>query len=635
MRGRRGPVFEGSLLLGVAAAALVFGVRALAPFGASFHDHLTPNLQDPVFNLYLMRWGARQIEHGLPHYWSAGFFHPEPDVVGLSDHMLGPALATWTFGRLGLGAVASYNLLLLLSFPLAAASLLLLLRRAGASPPGAVLGALAFAFAPYRWLHLEHLPMLWVPALALAIWAWDRLLEKPTPGRGATFLLFYAAHVSGGGYWGLMIHLPIAAVAAVRARTWLSALRGTRTRWTLIGTAAASVLPAYLSFAPYLASAARGYARTEGDMAVWGATLASFLTPSRLSRYFPEALADFYRFENALFPGLLVTLAGVFLLVRWTRRRRAEFHYARRPVLLGAGIGVVLVALALGDYATWTGREHLSIAGFDLRVRGYSRPALLLALGAVVAAVGWGRRPRLPEAARPGLLRRALFLQSAVALSLCLPMIAAPASRFVPGLLSIRAPARFAGLALLGGALLVAAAVTFTARRLPRRWRTPAVLGLGLVFLLPELLPRSVPWHRIDRPEEFPAVYRELAHRGLEGPVAELPFARGDLRSDLIRMWHSTLHWNPTSAGYSGYEPATARELRAAAERESGQQVLVRLRGLGFRFAIVHEHELEESDAERAARELPAALEASGGRELWSDGRDRLFDLGTGPGGKR
>lgn len=635
MRKRRGPAFEASLLLGVAAVALVLGVQALPSFGARFHDHLTPNLQDPVFNLYLVRWGARQIELGLPEYWSAGFFHPEPDVVGLSDHMLGPALATWAFGGLGLGAVASYNLLLLLSFPLAATSLLPLLRRAGASPPGAALGALAFAFAPYRWLHLEHLPMLWIPALALAIWACDRLLEKPTPGRGASFLLFYAAHLSGGGYWGLMIHLPIAAVAAVRARTWLSALRETRARWTLIGTGAVSVVLAYLSFAPYLASAARGYARTEGDMAVWGATLASFLTPSRLSPYFAEALAGLYRFENALFPGVLVALAGVFLLVRCARRGRAESRQARRPVLLGAGIGVVLVALALGDYATWTGREHFSIAGFDLRVRGYSRPALVLALGAVVAAIGWGRRPRLPEVARPGLLRRALFLQSAVALALCLPMIAAPASRFVPGLLSIRAPARFAGLALLGGALLVAAAVTFTARRLPRRWRTPVVLGLGLALLLPELLPRPVPWHRIDRPEEFPAVYQELARRGVEGPVAELPFARGDLRSDLIRMWHSTLHWNPTSAGYSGYQPATARELRGAAGRESGRQLLARLRGLGFRFAILHEHELAGSDPERAARELPKAVEAAGGRELWSDGRDRLFDLGAGQGGKR
>jgi len=612
----------------IGCVALLVATEALAPFAARFRDHLAPNLQDPLFNLYLMSWGSRQMALGLPDFWNAGFFFPEQGVVALSDHMVGPAAMTWVLGELGLGPAASYNIELLLSYPLAAMSVFLLLRRTGLRRESAFLGAMAFAFAPFRWLHLEHLPILWIPALALTIWAWDRLLERPAPMRAMVFLVFYALHMTGGLYLAYMIHLPLVAVTVARWPQWSRNLDDRVTRWSLFGAVLGASLSAYLTFRPYLEAAVLGYRRTEGDMAIWGATLLSFLTPSRLNRYFLPEWNGLYRFENALFPGIAVMLALVFMGLRMTPRWAARVRRARRPSLLAAGAALAISALLLGDLATWTNREFVVILGWPLRIRGYSRPALLLAIGVIAAWLGYGpsagSRHRLSSRRR---LRVALLLQGVAAFALSLPVVAAPASRLIPGLLSIRAPSRFALFALIWGALLLGSASSFVARRVPPRWRVPGILGIGLIVLLPELAPRPVEWHTIGRPGGFPAVYRELARRGLDGPVAELPFARGDRRSDLLRMWHSTLHWNPTSAGYSGYEPAISRDLRQADARENPRQLVARLRNLGFAFVIEHEHDLPRGTLGARSAEIAAAIQSLGGELLWEGAEDRLFAL--------
>jgi hypothetical protein len=630
--GRRLPRARRDALAGagVAAVGLAAAWRALAPFGERFRDHLAPNLQDPLFNLYLLARGARQVALGLRDYWNAGFYFPEPQVVALSDHLAGPAALAGLLGGVGVGPIAASNLLVLASFPLAAATVFALLGRAGLRAEAAALGALAFAVSPFRWLHLEHLPLLWMPLLALVLWSFDRLLERPAPARAVAFVLLYALHLTGGVYLAYLVHLPLAAIAWVRRRQLLERLRRPRARWTLLATAALSALGAFAAFRPYLEAAARGYRRTEGEMAIWGATLASYLTPSRANRYFPEAFDALHRSENALFPGIAIAVAVGWLALRRWPRWRAALGGARRPALLAAGAALALCALALADLATWTGREFVDLGGYALRIRGYSRPALLLLLGALAIAAGFGGRPSVPRKRSPrALLRRALLLQGACALALSLPVVAAPASRCVPGLLAIRAPSRCALFALLAGALLLAAAASLLARRLRPRRRGAIVLGAGLVLLLPELLPRPFAWHRIERPEEFPEVHREIARRGLDGAIAELPFARGDLRSDLVRMWRSTLHGNPTSAGYSGFEPEHARELRAAEEREPPAALLARLRALGFRYLLLHLDELEEGRRDDAASSWSDAITRSNGSLLWRSRSSLLAELGS------
>jgi len=58
--------------------------------------------------------------------------------------------------------------------------------------------------------------MQWIPAV---LWTFDRLLDRPTPGRAAAFAAFYALHVSGGAYLAVLVHFPLAVLLVNR---WLA-----------------------------------------------------------------------------------------------------------------------------------------------------------------------------------------------------------------------------------------------------------------------------------------------------------------------------------------------------------------------------------------------------------------------------
>src|SRR6185295_19740300 len=72
------------------------------------------------------------------------------------------------------GAVAAYNWLVLLSFPLSAAAAYLLARHLALPPAGALFAALLFAFSPFHIAHAAYHPHIaqtqWLPLYLLALW---------------------------------------------------------------------------------------------------------------------------------------------------------------------------------------------------------------------------------------------------------------------------------------------------------------------------------------------------------------------------------------------------------------------------------------------------------------------------------
>src|SRR6202162_1671733 len=72
------------------------------------------------------------------------------------------------------GAVAAYNWLVLLSFPLSAAAAYLLARHLALSSAGATVVARAYAFSPFHLAHAAYHAHIaqtqWVPLYLLALW---------------------------------------------------------------------------------------------------------------------------------------------------------------------------------------------------------------------------------------------------------------------------------------------------------------------------------------------------------------------------------------------------------------------------------------------------------------------------------
>src|SRR6185295_3068511 len=105
---------------------------------------------------------GRPISFGL-------YSQPVTDIAGML------AARVW-------GAVAAYNWIVLLSFPLSAAAAYMLARYLALSPGGATLAAMAYAFSPFHVAHAAYHAHIaqtqWVPLYLLALW---RCLDSPSP----------------------------------------------------------------------------------------------------------------------------------------------------------------------------------------------------------------------------------------------------------------------------------------------------------------------------------------------------------------------------------------------------------------------------------------------------------------------
>src|SRR3954470_5147760 len=138
------------------------------------------------------------------------YLQPVTDVTGA-------AIARWT------SAVAAYNWLVLLTFPLSAAAAYLLARHLALPPPGACVAALLFAFSPFHLAHAAYHPHVaqtqWLPLYLLALW---RCMDAADV-RAVMFLIVASAAVTLSNFYGGLIAAVITPIAVggywlVRAR---------------------------------------------------------------------------------------------------------------------------------------------------------------------------------------------------------------------------------------------------------------------------------------------------------------------------------------------------------------------------------------------------------------------------------
>src|SRR3954471_9278226 len=148
---------------------------------------------------------------------SAGvYLQPVTDVTGA-------AIARWT------SAVAAYNWLVLLTFPMSAAAAYLLARHLALPPAGAWVAALLFAFSPFHLAHAAYHPHIaqtqWLPLYLLALW---RCMDDATWPAVALLACASAAVALSNFYGGLIaaVITPFAIAAYWLARSRFGARPG-------------------------------------------------------------------------------------------------------------------------------------------------------------------------------------------------------------------------------------------------------------------------------------------------------------------------------------------------------------------------------------------------------------------------
>lgn len=119
------------LASGVLVLLTLWTLVSLRPIWRTFPDHISPDRGDALFNLYVLKWSARQIRLGLPDLWNANFFYPTPGALAFSDHLLGPAAVLALLAPIVPNAVTGYNLLFFASFLLTGATTCRVARKSG------------------------------------------------------------------------------------------------------------------------------------------------------------------------------------------------------------------------------------------------------------------------------------------------------------------------------------------------------------------------------------------------------------------------------------------------------------------------------------------------------------------------
>jgi hypothetical protein len=626
----------------------------LRPVWSVFTTHLAPDVGDPLFNLYILKWVAHEAHRGFAGFWDAPFFFPVRSVLAYSDHLLGPGLAAAAFTSLvpeGLPRwIPAYNLLLLLSFAATGLAGCFVLRRGGLGWAAAWLGGVMYAFSPFRWDQLSHLQILLMQLIPVTLWSFDRLLARPGRGRAALFLCCYLLHLSGGCYLAFMIHIPLAVLLANRLPEMRRSGRWRAELPVLGGTALIAAGAAGALFSRYLVVArAAGLHWGPGAVRTWGASIVSYLTPSHSNLYSQLLPASLYRPENSLFPGWL---AGglAFLGARdlWKRCRPAgeaptpaAATPAWRRAVLAALLALAAVGWLAGEARTWT----MEVPGaFQLTglppwaIHTYGNPLLLVVLGIggwLMLRRRWGlARPLRWQEVDPW--QRGLLAAGAVTAALSFPIFFQPAGRLLPGLASMRVPARFDAFTSLAIVWLAAAALDARVRwwQAQPRWRRGALATLTAALLLLEVCPRQVAWIELEEEDDFPDVTNWIADQPDVKAVLEIPLADPSSSNpglvNISYMYYGSLHWKPLVNGYSAHLPSAWEWLRQrCCYPAPDAATLARLRSWGVTHLVIHRSELPLWEREELER-----WQATGQAELvYAGGGDRVYRIRPGPPG--
>jgi hypothetical protein len=583
-------------------------------------------------------WGA------FSGYWDANIFHPSPLALAYSEHLFALSLQAAPVYAVTGNAVLCYNLLFLSTFVVSGLGLFLYLRDVTGDSGAAFAGGLFFAFTPFRFEQVPHLQVMsfhWMPLVLLAI---RRFVAN---GRSHPLVLGTAAllaHNLSCGYH-MLFFAPFVAAYALFEMAAQGQIRSGR-RWAGLAVGGALVAAVSLRFlVPYMELRLQeATVRSRAVVEEFSADLAAWVTATPRLVVWGPLLPGLDRPEGHLFPGaipILLATLGIAAAVRGTRRDRP----ASRPPWPRVAAAAAIVLLGLASWGLlpagsatslcWRGPAGLVVTMGELVVLGL---ACLLALA--VASARWRRLLARAPGTVTGFSAFACLLAVWLSLGpaprvggreLGLPGPYAWLYDFVPGFDGLRAPARYAAVAVLFLAVLAGLALA-RARRM--RFGALAAPLCGSLFVLESLsipLPLNEGWGGPGvlappppghGPE--PAVYSEVRALAPDAVLVELPL--GETVWETRAMYYSTRHWRRLVNGYSGHFPRRYVMLRAALRGalSAPDASWAAIESSGATHVIVHEWAWVRRGA---ARRITRQLEERGARRLGEFDGDVLLEL--------
>jgi hypothetical protein len=302
------------------------------------------------------------------------------------------------------GAVAAYNWLVLLSFPLSAAAAYLLARHLALPPAGAMLAALLFAFSPFHLAHAAYHPHIaqtqWLPLYLLALW---RCLDEAT-WFAVTFLIVATVAVTLSNFYGGLIAAVITPIAI--GAYWLARARfaphAPRRLGITVGTLAGLAL-AGLAFVLWIAPGVVGdrtaWAFPRADLFRYSATWWGYLVPpvahpllgGLARRIWIASKVNEGLLEQQVSLGWSVIALGLIAMYGWRATDRRSTAEASVPIL--AAVALVALVCSLSPERTIGGvtvaRPSALLYAIVPMFRSYARFGVIVQLmAAILAGIG-------------------------------------------------------------------------------------------------------------------------------------------------------------------------------------------------------------------------------------------------------
>jgi hypothetical protein len=306
---------------------------------------------DPLLVTWILWWST----HAVPlttAWWNAPAFYPSTGVFAFSENLLGLAPITAPIIALTRSPLAGYNAAFLASYLLSGLGAYMLAFVLTRRHDAAFVAAVAFAFAPYRLSHLQHLQLLssyWMP---VAIAALHLYISAPRWRWAAVFAGSWLLQALACGYYFFFLTIFVLlwfAWFAPRRLAWRDGAR-LAVAWGIAGLAISPILLGYRAI-----HASYGFTRSPIEVLNYSADISGLWSTSPDSLMWSWLHAGVGS-ESEQFPGLMVLLlfAGGAVLAFHCFRFRTEAP--QRNLWFYSLTAVLMWILSLGPRPTLHGQ---------------------------------------------------------------------------------------------------------------------------------------------------------------------------------------------------------------------------------------------------------------------------------------
>lgn len=588
---------------------------------------------DCYAHAYWVWWGGHQIFHDPLNLFNATIFYPYKNTLAFSENDFGIALLFAPLQALGFRPVTVLSIATLLAYPFSGYGMFRLTRTLTKSSASAWVAGIVFAFLPYHFQRLPHLPIIFAGWIPLTLEALVLFARQRTWRRAAWLSLAFTMNTFTCVSLFILTLIPFVLSAGLLV-VWWQTWRDKKfwIRGGLLFGVAAVVVSLFL-YPYYQVNKMYGFARTAVDASGLSALPIHWLAVSERNKFWKGLGGKAAIDELTLFPGLLpplLALAAFFLVKPLTDKHQAlkdkaaRFFTRRRVLLLLLDViafALLLLALLTAGYGTL----HLRLFGFTL-----GSPVLPLGCFFIVLGIRF-------FLANPEVIRRSIdqkhpvrsLLSNSQSLALIVGAIWLVMGffgsfgmnfffhrilfEFVPFFKSMRAPVRWAMICYVGLSILAGIGAT-RFMGLAARWvpRVPRTLMWAVLVVLILFEQRVAPIEFAHGEVDPDAVTLHLKATPMSGGIVELPAER-DSYAYYRYMLRAADHGRPIVTASSSFAPPIVREIESLTQqRPIPERFIDLLEGIPTSYLVVHKSLL--TNESRQAIENFITRETASGR---------------------